>query len=68
MPASSPCVQLCAIDAGTGLCRGCGRSLVEIAAWSTLTEGERLAIMAGLDERRRAGFQQEPHPVEAEGA
>jgi predicted Fe-S protein YdhL (DUF1289 family) len=38
----SPCMSVCRIDAATGLCEGCLRSLDEIAAWSTLdAEGKR---------------------------
>ena len=51
----TPCVKICAIDAASGLCTGCGRSLAEIASWSRLSPGERRRIMAELDDRRRAG-------------
>jgi predicted Fe-S protein YdhL (DUF1289 family) len=49
--ASSPCIRLCVIDRASGLCRGCLRTLDEIATWGSLAEPERLAIMAGLPER-----------------
>lgn len=45
---SSPCVKLCQLDPVTRLCLGCGRSLDEIGRWSSLSEVERLAIMARL--------------------
>lgn len=48
---SSPCVRVCAIEAATSLCAGCGRTLKEIGTWSRLTEAERKAIMATLPER-----------------
>jgi predicted Fe-S protein YdhL (DUF1289 family) len=48
---SSPCVKICVIDPQSGLCEGCGRTLQEIAQWSRLSEAERLAIMATLEER-----------------
>ena len=35
-PVPSPCLSVCAMDGATGLCRGCFRTLDEIAAWSTL--------------------------------
>lgn len=35
----------------TGLCEGCGRTLAEIAAWGTLTNAERRAIMNELPKR-----------------
>jgi uncharacterized protein len=30
----SPCIAVCEMDEGTGLCQGCFRSLQEIAQWS----------------------------------
>ncbi|HWA00234.1 MAG TPA: DUF1289 domain-containing protein [Caulobacterales bacterium] len=52
---SSPCVKTCAVDGRTGLCVGCGRTLKEIAAWSSLSEAERLRIMAELPRRTLGG-------------
>jgi predicted Fe-S protein YdhL (DUF1289 family) len=49
---SSPCIRICVIDPVSKLCEGCGRTLQEIAHWSRLSETERLAIMARLEERR----------------
>jgi predicted Fe-S protein YdhL (DUF1289 family) len=49
----TPCINVCVIEAETGLCAGCGRSLDEIARWSTMSGEERRRIMAGLAERRR---------------
>jgi uncharacterized protein len=48
---STPCTKVCVIDHATGLCRGCLRSLDEIAGWSRMDEPERLAIMARLPDR-----------------
>ena len=45
---SSPCIKLCQLDPVTRICLGCGRSLDEIGLWSSLSEAERLAIMARL--------------------
>ncbi|MGZ5924489.1 MAG: DUF1289 domain-containing protein [Rhizomicrobium sp.] len=50
---SSPCTKICVVDGVTGLCFGCGRTLPEIAKWGSLSEAERLAIMAGLAARMR---------------
>ncbi|MCJ2120272.1 DUF1289 domain-containing protein [Methylobacterium sp. J-001] len=63
---SSPCTKVCVLDAASGLCRGCGRSRDEIAAWGGLPEARRRAIMAGLQDRMRAaGFAplEEPLPL-----
>lgn len=50
---STPCTKVCILDPETGLCEGCGRTADEIGGWGMLSEAERLAIMAGLDERMR---------------
>ena len=51
-PVLSPCVSICEMDAKTGLCRGCFRTLDEIAAWSVLDDDARRAVMAALPARR----------------
>jgi len=51
MPISSPCTKVCTVDPRSGLCRGCGRTLDEIAGWGTLSETERRRIMADLPQR-----------------
>ncbi|HEX4636074.1 MAG TPA: DUF1289 domain-containing protein [Rhizomicrobium sp.] len=48
---ASPCVKICTYDAEAGLCRGCGRTLAEIAAWTSMTALEREKLMAELPER-----------------
>jgi uncharacterized protein len=45
------CVNVCLLDAETGLCVGCGRTIDEIARWATMNDGERRAIKAALPER-----------------
>lgn len=50
---ASPCRQICVMDAATGFCIGCGRTLAEIAAWSRLDDTGKRAILADL--RRRLG-------------
>ena len=57
---SSPCNKICVVDGVTGLCFGCGRTLPEIAKWGSMSEAERLAIMAGLAERLRSKGLQVP--------
>ncbi|MGA8689678.1 MAG: DUF1289 domain-containing protein [Methyloceanibacter sp.] len=49
----TPCIDACDIDASSGLCIGCGRSLDEIARWAELSVDERRAIMAILPARHR---------------
>ena len=47
----SPCIKVCVIEEGSGLCRGCGRTLEEIARWSSLTQEAREAVMQRLPAR-----------------
>jgi len=48
---STPCINICRMDESNRYCIGCFRSLQEIKQWATLSETERLAIMAQLDAR-----------------
>jgi hypothetical protein len=48
----SPCVSICVMDAITGLCAGCYRTLDEIAGWIDLRSDQRRAIVAELTLRR----------------
>ena len=48
----TPCIKICVIDPGTGLCEGCARTLAEIATWSRLAPAERRRIMVELPTRR----------------
>jgi predicted Fe-S protein YdhL (DUF1289 family) len=50
-PIVTPCVKVCTIDPERRLCRGCLRSVDEIAAWWDYSDAERRAIMARLPER-----------------
>ena len=50
----TPCVKICVIDQPSGQCSGCGRTLDEIASWSTLSPSERRRIMSELPARRPA--------------
>lgn len=53
-PIETPCVNVCDIDRPTGLCRGCGRTVAEIARWSSMTGVERRRIMGELPARTAA--------------
>ncbi len=50
---ASPCINVCKMDEATGLCRGCLRTLDEIARWSSAPEEEQRRILAAVAERRR---------------
>ena len=48
----SPCVSICEMSPDSGLCRGCFRTLDEIAAWSVLDPATKRAIVDALPARR----------------
>ncbi|PWB93711.1 DUF1289 domain-containing protein [Methylosinus sporium] len=52
MMAETPCIKICRIDAPTGFCVGCARTIGEIAGWRDATPAERKRILAALPERR----------------
>jgi predicted Fe-S protein YdhL (DUF1289 family) len=45
---------VCTIDDDTGWCRGCARSLSEIAAWASLPDDTKRAVWAQLPQRSTA--------------
>ena len=53
-PVPSPCISVCVIDARTGLCTGCQRTLDEIAVWSVLDDDARRGVWARIGLRRAA--------------
>ncbi len=50
----SPCINICTLDARSGNCLGCGRSIDEIADWTTMSASERRNIMSELPARLAA--------------
>ena len=44
----SPCNSICTLDKNN-VCKGCGRTLDEIANWSQLTESQAKAIISRLN-------------------
>jgi uncharacterized protein len=55
MPAiETPCVKICSLDHAAGMCRGCGRTLLEIEQWTRLSDAERRTIIDQLPARLRA--------------
>jgi len=41
----SPCIGICDVEAQKQVCRGCLRTLKEIAEWTTMPDDERQDIM-----------------------
>lgn len=48
----SPCTNVCRIDAVSGWCEGCQRSVDEIGAWSAMNDAQKTAVWAQLAGRR----------------
>lgn len=48
----SPCINVCRMDARSGWCEGCLRTIDEIAAWSGLSDDEKRAVWQALPQRR----------------
>ena len=47
----SPCISVCQMDAHTGWCIGCLRSIEEIGAWSTNTDQDKRMVWQRIGER-----------------
>ena len=47
----SPCISVCRMDAATGWCEGCFRTLDEIASWGMASDEEKRAVWDMLVER-----------------
>jgi uncharacterized protein len=50
----SPCLGICLMDPATRRCRGCLRTVEEIAGWYDATPAEKCEILAALETRRAA--------------
>ena len=53
-PIKTPCVQVCFVDPGAGVCVGCFRTMEELGRWTRYTDAERDTIMAALPGREHA--------------
>jgi uncharacterized protein len=47
----SPCISICRMDASTGLCEGCFRTLDEIRVWGMLPDERRREVWALIEQR-----------------
>jgi uncharacterized protein len=48
----SPCISICRMDAASGWCEGCQRTLDEIADWSVMDDAAKRAVWLMLSQRR----------------
>ena len=53
MEIASPCINVCRMDAASGLCTGCLRSLEEITRWSRTSDEDKLQILTAVARRRK---------------
>ncbi len=49
----SPCVKICVLDPDTRMCRGCYRTVDEVAQWVEYTAEEKLAVLERVAQRRK---------------
>ena len=47
----SPCISVCRMDAASGLCEGCMRTLDEIAAWGMMDHRATRAVWGLIEQR-----------------
>ena len=50
----TPCVRICTLDARSGLCLGCARTIDEIARWGAMSAAERARVIGELPARLAA--------------
>jgi predicted Fe-S protein YdhL (DUF1289 family) len=48
----SPCVSVCEMDEASASCKGCFRTLDEIAVWSILDDAEKHAVWVAIEARQ----------------
>ena len=49
---TSPCISLCQMDADTGLCKGCFRTIKEITDWSSMQDGDKRSVWLLIEQRQ----------------
>lgn len=65
---ASPCIGVCVVEAETGWCAGCQRTLSEIAAWAALSEAGRQEVLERVARRRARMQLRDPASNRAAGA
>ncbi|MDX2193936.1 MAG: DUF1289 domain-containing protein [Gemmatimonadales bacterium] len=51
---ASPCIRICELD-DDGVCRGCFRTLGEIASWGSMDDAGRLRVLTAIAQRKPDG-------------
>ena len=49
----SPCSSVCTMDARSGWCQGCLRTLDEIAQWASMDDARKRAVWARIGQRTK---------------
>ncbi|MCC4231624.1 DUF1289 domain-containing protein [Sphingobium soli] len=49
-PIASPCRNLCALDRDRATCTGCGRTIEEVVHWRSMSDAQRAAVMARVQD------------------
>ena len=52
----SPCISICRVDADSGWCDGCLRTLGEISAWSRLDNDGKRGVWKIIEQRAAASL------------
>lgn len=63
-PLPSPCIGVCEMDARSGLCVGCTRTIAEIAEWGMAPEAQRRAIWVEIQRRRASNDKHSDRPAQ----
>lgn len=48
----SPCVSICELDEARGRCKGCYRTLQELAGWGALSDADKRVIWGRIEARQ----------------
>ncbi|WP_051305092.1 DUF1289 domain-containing protein [Chitinilyticum litopenaei] len=56
----TPCIAVCSTALGDDICRGCGRTMQEVAMWVMLGDAEKEAIWQRLEAHWAARGQTPP--------
>jgi uncharacterized protein len=61
---ASPCINVCRMDAATGWCEGCLRTIDEIVAWGSMPDDDKRVVWQQLEQRRAVWPGTAPAPSE----
>lgn len=56
----SPCINICRMDAESGFCVGCFRTIDEITVWSRTDDAARTRILAAIAQRAQRQVADKP--------